>query len=83
MIEGFAREMSEADMFEAIALRASAIKEVICACSANCTRRSASTKATYVPPPDDGLDANLKNRFYDELKAPRPGTTWSSGSCAT
>jgi polyribonucleotide nucleotidyltransferase len=68
MIEGFAREMSEADMFEAVLFAHSAIKEVI-ALQRELYEKVGVTKAAFVPPPDTGLDANLKSRFYDELKS--------------
>jgi polyribonucleotide nucleotidyltransferase len=68
MIEGFAREMSEADMFEAVLFAHSAIKEVI-GLQRELYEKVGVTKAPFVPPPDTGLDANLKSRFYDELKA--------------
>jgi polyribonucleotide nucleotidyltransferase len=68
MIEGFAREMSEADMFEAVLFAHSAIKEVI-ALQRELYEKVGVKKQEFVPPPDTGLDANLKSRFYDELKA--------------
>jgi polyribonucleotide nucleotidyltransferase len=68
MIEGFAREMSENDMYEAVLFAHSTIKEII-ALQREFASKIGVKKDEYVPPPDTGLDARLKSRFYDELKA--------------
>jgi polyribonucleotide nucleotidyltransferase len=68
MIEGFSREMSEADMFEAVLFAHAAIKEVI-GLQRELYEKVGAKKSTWVAPPDTGLDARLKSRFYDELKA--------------
>ncbi|MEX2175382.1 MAG: polyribonucleotide nucleotidyltransferase, partial [Pirellulaceae bacterium] len=68
MIEGFAREMSEADMYDAVIFAHSAIKEVI-GLQRELYEKVGVKKADWVPPPDTGLDGKLKSRFYDELKA--------------
>jgi polyribonucleotide nucleotidyltransferase len=68
MIEGFSREMSEADMFEAVLFAHSTIKEII-ALQREFYEQVGVTKAAWVPPPDTGLDVRLKSRFYDELKS--------------
>ena len=68
MIEGFAREISENDMFEAVLFGHQTIKEII-ALQREFYEKVGATKAEYVPPPDTGLDARLKSRFYDELKS--------------
>ena len=68
MIEGFAREMSESDMYEAVLFAHSTIKEII-VLQRELYEKVGVKKSEWVPPPDTGLDARLKSRFYDELKA--------------
>ena len=68
MIEGFAREISENDMFEAVLFAHSTIKEII-ALQREFYEKIGVEKTPFVPPPDTGLDARLKSRYYDELKA--------------
>ncbi len=68
MIEGFAREIGENDMFEAVTFAHRTIKEII-ALQREFYEKVGAKKADFVPPPDTGLDTRLKSRFYDELKA--------------
>jgi polyribonucleotide nucleotidyltransferase len=68
MIEGFAREMIEADMFQAILFAHDVIRD-ICALQREFAAKVGVVKPAYVPPPDDGLDARLKASYYNELKA--------------
>ena len=67
MIEGFAREMPEADMAEAIEYAHEVIKDII-----DLQRELADkvnvVKNEFVAPEDDGLDARLQNAYYDALK---------------
>jgi polyribonucleotide nucleotidyltransferase len=73
MIEGFSREISENDMFEAVLFGHQTIREII-ALQREFYEKVGATKSTYVPPPDTGLDARLKSRFYDELKSAKQTT---------
>jgi polyribonucleotide nucleotidyltransferase len=68
MIEGFAREMPEAEMFEAILFAHDVIRDV-CALEREFYSKLAVEKPPYEIPPDDGLLERLKTRYYDELKA--------------
>jgi len=67
MIEGFAREMSEDDMAEAIQTCHEAIRE-ICDMQIELAEKVGVEKMEFVPPEDDGLDAVLTEKFYDQLK---------------
>jgi len=68
MIEGFAREMAENDMFEAILFGHSVIKEII-----DLQREFASKigveKAPFEAKIDTTVYDRLKSRFYDEFKS--------------
>ncbi len=68
MIEGFAREMPEADMAEAIKFAHATIKE-ICALQQELAEKVQPEKIEFVPPADDGLFDRLKGSYYDEFKA--------------
>src|SRR4029453_8082856 len=68
MIEGFAREMAENDMFEAILFGHNTIKEIL-ELQREFARKIGVEKAPFVPPPDTGLFDRLKSRFYDEFKS--------------
>ncbi len=67
MIEGFAREVPEAEMLEAIEFAHGVIKEII-----EMTRELAAKtnieQAEFVPPEDDGLYDRLREKYYDALK---------------
>ena len=67
MIEGFAREVSEADMLAAIEFAHDTIKQVI-----DLTKELAAKvnveKAEFTAPESDGLLDRFKSTYYDELK---------------
>jgi polyribonucleotide nucleotidyltransferase len=67
MIEGFSREMSENDMFEALLFGHGVIREVI-ALQREFADKIGVQKPAYVAPPNDGIYDRLKSRFYDEFK---------------
>ena len=66
MIEGFAREMSEADMFQAILFGHDVIRD-ICALQRELAAKVGVVKSVYVPPPDDGVADRVKAAFYNDL----------------
>jgi len=67
MIEGFAREMPEAQMIEALQQAHKYIKEVM-ALQLELVEKVNPKKIEYTPPADDGLFDKIKSKFYDELK---------------
>jgi polyribonucleotide nucleotidyltransferase len=73
MIEGFAREMAENDMFEAILFGHSAIKEIL-DLQREFQRKVGIEKPAFVAPPDTGIYDRLKERFYDEFRAAKQTT---------
>ena len=68
MIEGFAREMPEDEMAEAINVCHEHIKE-ICGLLDELAEKVNVTKNEYVPAEDDGIYDRLKDGHYDEFKA--------------
>ena len=74
MIEGFAREMPEAEMYDAILFAHDVIRD-ICSLQRELAAKVGVEKALFEAPPDDGLLARLKARFYDEFKAAKGITT--------
>jgi polyribonucleotide nucleotidyltransferase len=68
MIEGFAREMPENDMFEAILFAHSTIREIL-ELQRELLRKVGTEKPVFVAPPDPGVYDRLKSRFYDEFKS--------------
>ncbi len=68
MIEGFARELPEDVMADAIVYAHDVIKEVL-ALQRELAEQVGVQKMTFVPPADDGLYDRLKNRYIDEFKA--------------
>jgi polyribonucleotide nucleotidyltransferase len=68
MIEGFAREMSENDMFEAILFGHSTIREII-ELQRELARKIGVEKAPFVAALDTTIYDRLKSRFYDEFKS--------------
>jgi polyribonucleotide nucleotidyltransferase len=68
MIEGFAREMPENDMFEAILFAHSTIKDIL-ALQREFYEKLGVQKAPFEAPPDPGIYDRLKGRFYDEFKS--------------
>ena len=73
MIEGFAREMPEAEMFDAILFAHDVIRD-ICSLQRELASKVGVEKAPFTPPADDGLFDKLKGRYYDELKAAKAVT---------
>ncbi len=67
MIEGFAREMPEDDMLEALAFGHGVIKEV-CALQRELYERADVQKASFEPPESDGLYDRLREQYYEDLK---------------
>lgn len=67
MIEGFAREMPEDLMIEAIEAAHDAIRQVI-DLQEEMFARVNPVKMEFVPPEDDGLLDRLKSNYYAELK---------------
>ena len=68
MIEGFAREMSEEQMAEAIMECHKYIKE-ICSLQLELVEKADVQKKEYTVPEPDGIYENLKDRFYEDLKS--------------
>ena len=69
MIEGFAREMPEDRMAEAL-LEGHRLVRQICDLQQELIDKVGKPKNEFVPPPDDGLADSLRERFYDELNLP-------------
>jgi polyribonucleotide nucleotidyltransferase len=67
MIEGFAREMPEAEMAEAIMECHRYIRE-LCDLQEELFKKANVAKAEFVPPPADGIYEQLRERFYDQFK---------------
>src|SRR5262245_1115414 len=67
MIEGFAREMSENDMFEAILFGHSVIKEIL-EMQREFARKIGVEKAPFTVVDDTTVYDRLKSRFYDDFK---------------
>lgn len=67
MIEGFAREMSENDMFEAILFGHSVIKEIL-DLQRELYQKMGVQKEPFTVVPDTTVYDRLKSRFYDEFK---------------
>lgn len=75
MIEGFANEMPEDEMMEAIKFAHGAIREVLDLMD-ELYKKVNPTKKEYVSPPDDGLFQRLNDAYYDQFRAAQqtPGT---------
>jgi polyribonucleotide nucleotidyltransferase len=67
MIEGFAREMPEAEMFEAILFGQQIIAE-ICGMMNEFQQKVGTQKAPYTEPENDGLFDRIKNTYYDDFR---------------
>jgi polyribonucleotide nucleotidyltransferase len=67
MIEGFAREMPESLMQQAISTAHQYIRE-ICDMQDELARQAGTVKAEYVQPPADGLLDMLRGQFGEELR---------------
>ncbi len=68
MIEGFAREMPEDDMVNAILFAHDVIRQ-ICDMQRELAEKVGVTKAPVEVAVDDGLFGRIKDRFYDEYRA--------------
>lgn len=68
MIEGFAREMPEAEMAAAIEYAHEIIIEIV-DLQEEFAGKVDVQKIDYIPAADDGLDAKLTDLFYDQFKA--------------
>ncbi|TWT50330.1 Polyribonucleotide nucleotidyltransferase [Rubripirellula amarantea] len=67
MIEGFANEMPEDQMMEAIKYAHGVIREVL-ELQNELYQKVNPTKKEYIAPEDDGLFDRLNNAYYDEFK---------------
>jgi polyribonucleotide nucleotidyltransferase len=67
MIEGFAREMPEDVMAQALAEAHNVIKDLI-DLQEELVHKAGITKTAFVPPADDGIYAKLKAKYYAEFK---------------
>jgi polyribonucleotide nucleotidyltransferase len=68
MIEGFAREMPEDRMAEAL-LEGHRIVRQICDLQQELADKVGAQKQEFVPPADNGLAGSLRERFYEALKS--------------
>ena len=68
MIEGFAREVPEADMLEAIEFAHGICKEVI-GLMRELAQKYPVQKNSYTPPADNGLLGKLKEKYWDDFKS--------------
>jgi len=66
MIEGFARELREDRMLEAISEAHGYVRE-LCDLQQELVDRAGRPKMDFVRPPDDGLYERLKSAYYDRL----------------
>ena len=70
MIEGFARELAEDRMAEAL-MEAHRIVGILCDMQQELIDKVGVKKQDFTPPADTGLRGKLRERFYDELKSAR------------
>jgi polyribonucleotide nucleotidyltransferase len=68
MIEGFAQEMTEDEMMEAIQFAHGVIREVL-ELQDELYQKVNPTKKEYVPPEDDGLFDRLRDAYYEDFKS--------------
>jgi polyribonucleotide nucleotidyltransferase len=68
MIEGFAREVPEDEMADAIVYAHQVIRE-ICALQREFAEKVGVQKMAFESPPSDGLYDRLKEKYYDEFRA--------------
>ena len=82
MIEGFANEMEEADMMEAILFAHNAIRDVI-DLQEELYAKVNPTKVEYIPPEDDGLFQRLNDAYYNDFKTAQqvPGKHDRADAC--
>jgi polyribonucleotide nucleotidyltransferase len=83
MIEGFAREMPEDRMIEAIALAHGYIRE-ICEMQEELAAKAGAVKKPFEPPPSDGLLDVLRGKYYDAFRAAKQtaGKQARANACA-
>ncbi len=67
MIEGFAREMPEDEMAEAILFAHGVIRD-ICGMQRELYEKVGVEKAPFEAPPDDGVLDQLREKYYDEFR---------------
>lgn len=67
MIEGFAQEMPESEMAEAIAFAHNVVREIIGLIN-ELVQRIRPAASTFVPPSDDGLLDRLKQNYFDRYR---------------
>jgi polyribonucleotide nucleotidyltransferase len=82
MIEGFAQEMPEDEMTEAIHYAHGLIREVI-ELQEELLRKVNPLKKEFVAPPDDGLFQRLSDAYYDQFRAAQqtPGKQDRAEAC--
>ncbi len=68
MIEGFAREMPEDRMAEAL-LEGHRLVRQLCDLQQELIDKVGTKKQDFVAPPDNGLAGSLRERFYNELRS--------------
>ncbi len=83
MIEGFAREIPEDRMVEAITLAHSYIRE-ICEMQEELAAKAGTVKQEFVPPPPNGVYDKLRENYYDAFRAAKqtPGKLARGEACA-
>ncbi|MGD9637138.1 MAG: polyribonucleotide nucleotidyltransferase, partial [Pirellulales bacterium] len=67
MIEGFARELPEDKMADAL-MEAHRLVRQICDLQEEFIAKAGKPKQEFVPAPDNGLRGGLRERFYEDLK---------------
>ena len=84
MIEGFAREMPEDRMVEAITTAHDVIRQ-ICEMQEELAEKAGTVKKEYETPPDDGLFDVLRGKYYDAFLAAKKTAEKSARSeaCGT
>lgn len=68
MIEGFAQEMPESEMVEAIAFAHNVVREII-GLIQELKQRIQPTASTFVTPPSDGILERLQADYFDRFRA--------------
>ena len=68
MIEGFSREMPEAEMLNAIEFAHGVVKQV-CEMMEELKEKAGIEQMDFQAPEDDGLLGQLKDKYYDQLKS--------------
>ncbi len=67
MIEGFAQELPESEMVDAILFAHGVIREII-GLMKQLADRCGVQKAPFTPPADDGVYARIKSAYYDQFR---------------